>query len=642
MKQRLISLFLALFCIAAGAHADVVINEQNFPDGKFREYLSAQDYGKDGKITDTEIASVTYIMIDDIGVEKLTGIKYFTALEMLFCSGNQLKTLDLSKNTALQTLYCNNNQLTTLKLPTALVSLECNNNQLTTLTLPTALIYLSCSNNSLGSLDVSNCLALVDLSCSGNQLKALDVSKNTALTSLNFTFNQLSSISLTKNTALISLSCGRNQLTTLDVSKNTALNYLDCIGNQLTTLDVSKNTLLYVLNCYNNAIRGEGMTALVNSLPTIPAGVEEGHFVVYNESGGIYEHNRITTAQVKVATDKGWKVYNSDKVEYAGESSGEDGDIAIDAKNFPDENFRNWLLAQDYGADGKLTSAEIAGVDEINVYNKNIADLTGIAYFTNLKTLDCTGNELTSLDVTKNTALEALYCNFNELTTLDVSKNTALQQLHCYKNQLTTLDVTNNTALIILNCYNNQLTSLDVSNNTALYYLDCSYNQLTTLNVSNNTALQNLYCYNNKLTTLDLSKNTLLYYLSCCDNAIRGEGMTALVNSLPTIPAGDEEGHFLVYDESGGIYEHNRITTAQVKVATDKGWRVLSLFEDNYAGEPEANGDANGDGLENIADVVMLSKAILKGSTDLKYDVNGDGQVNAKDITELVNAIAGY
>ena len=80
MKQRLISLFLALFCIAAGAHADVVINEQNFPDGKFREYLSAQDYGKDGKITDTEIASVTYIMIDDIGVEKLTGIKYFTAL----------------------------------------------------------------------------------------------------------------------------------------------------------------------------------------------------------------------------------------------------------------------------------------------------------------------------------------------------------------------------------------------------------------------------------------------------------------------------------------------------------------------------------------------------------------------------------
>lgn len=29
--------------------------------------------------------------------------------------------------------------------------------------------------------------------------------------------------------------------------------------------------------------------------------------------------------------------------------------IAIDAANFPDENFRNYLLSQPYGADGQLT-----------------------------------------------------------------------------------------------------------------------------------------------------------------------------------------------------------------------------------------------------------------------------------------------
>ena len=40
----------------------------------------------------------------------------------------------------------------------------------------------------------------------------------------------------------------------------------------------------------------------------------------------------------------------------------------------------------------------------------------------------------------------------------------------------------------------NQLTSLDVSNNTALTYLDCGNNQLTSLDVSNNTALEYLYC----------------------------------------------------------------------------------------------------------------------------------------------------
>ena len=36
---------------------------------------------------------------------------------------------------------------------------------------------------------------------------------------------------------------------------------------------------------------------------------------------------------------------------------------------------------------------------------------------------------------------------YNQLTTLDVSKNTALTDLDCDNNQLTTLDVSKNTAL---------------------------------------------------------------------------------------------------------------------------------------------------------------------------------------------------
>jgi hypothetical protein len=43
-----------------------------------------------------------------------------------------------------------------------------------------------------------------------------------------------------------------------------------------------------------------------------------------------------------------------------------------------------------------------------------------------------------------------------------------------------------------LNCSNNQLTSLDISHNTALTNLDCSINQLTSLDISNDTNLLNL------------------------------------------------------------------------------------------------------------------------------------------------------
>ncbi len=78
--------------------------------------------------------------------------------------------------------------------------------------------------------------------------------------------------------------------------------------------------------------------------------------------------------------------------------------------------------------------------------------------------------------------------------------------LDCNNNQLTKLDVSKNTKLTSLYCYGNKLTTLDLSNNTKLFYLQCSNNRLTNLNVSKNTALRELYCYDNQLTGLDISK----------------------------------------------------------------------------------------------------------------------------------------
>ncbi|MDB3866115.1 T9SS type A sorting domain-containing protein, partial [bacterium] len=95
-------------------------------------------------------------------------------------------------------------------------------------------------------------------------------------------------------------------------------------------------------------------------------------------------------------------------------------------------------------------------------------------------------------------------CNFNQLTSLDVTNNTALQNFICGGNQLTTLDVTNNTALQYFSCISNQLTNLDVSNNPDLLYLNCNLNQLTSLDVSNNTALDWLMCNGNQLSSLDV------------------------------------------------------------------------------------------------------------------------------------------
>ena len=167
-----------------------------------------------------------------------------------------------------------------------------------------------------------------------------------------------------------------------------------------------------------------------------------------------------------------------------------EGSVEINETNFPDENFRNWILAQNYGTDNVLTADEIAAVKEIVVRSANISSLKGIEYFTNITYLNCCNNNLTLLDVSQNTKIVTLYCDSNQLKSLDVSKNTEIETLCCQQNQLTSLDVSTNTKLENFYCYENQLTSLDVSKNTKLSFLYCNSNNITSLNLTNNPQIR--------------------------------------------------------------------------------------------------------------------------------------------------------
>ena len=198
----------------------------------------------------------------------------------------------------------------------------------------------------------------------------------------------------------------------------------------------------------------------------------------------------------------------------------DDSTIELSEHNFPDKAFREYLKQFDIKKDNKLVPAERKAVTKISVINQNITTLKGIEYFRKLETLSCSDNQLTSLDVSKNTELQKLYCDGNQLTSLEVGENTVLDTLHCYNNQLTSLDVSQNSALQWLSCYKNKLTSLDVSKNTNLTLLYCDSNQLTSLDVSQNTALQELYCDSNQLTSLDVSQNNKLEKLYCSENQL--------------------------------------------------------------------------------------------------------------------------
>ena len=189
----------------------------------------------------------------------------------------------------------------------------------------------------------------------------------------------------------------------------------------------------------------------------------------------------------------------------------------------PDVNFEKKLIAlglESGPADGKILTTKINTITILNLDYASIIDLTGIQDFVALKSLSCFTNQLTDVDISKNTALTYLFCASNKLTNLDTSKNPSLSYLSCGFNPLNSLDVTKNTALTDLACNSNQLSSLDVSKNTSLTYLSCNGNQFSSLDVTKNTALTDLACNSNQLSSLDVSNNTALKNLNCHVNQL--------------------------------------------------------------------------------------------------------------------------
>ena len=73
-----------------------------------------------------------------------------------------------------------------------------------------------------------------------------------------------------------------------------------------------------------------------------------------------------------------------------------EGDVEVDATNFPDANFRQWVLDNITDGSTTLTAAKIANQTAIIVPGENIASLKGIEYFTELNTLWCYRNQLTA------------------------------------------------------------------------------------------------------------------------------------------------------------------------------------------------------------------------------------------------------
>ncbi len=202
-----------------------------------------------------------------------------------------------------------------------------------------------------------------------------------------------------------------------------------------------------------------------------------------------------------------------------------EGYIAINETNFPDPNFRDYMARNwDQNNDKYFSPSEIAAVKGILCDNLDgdqpIKSLKGIEFFTEIWTLSCVYNELTTIDLSHNKKLSYLNCHHNKLEELNVSGLPLLETFYCGSNKLQSIDVSKNKQLKDFSCKENSIDTLDVSQNKELEKLVCGDNNLTELDVSENKKLKELWCYQNKLSSLNLENQTELEVLSCRENPL--------------------------------------------------------------------------------------------------------------------------
>lgn len=157
---------------------------------------------------------------------------------------------------------------------------------------------------------------------------------------------------------------------------------------------------------------------------------------------------------------------------------------------FQDANFKNRLVNTicfdsngdggvdsdaDINNDGEIDQSEAFSITNLSVNYANISSLSGIEYFSNIVTLNCYNNNLTTLDLSSLTNLTDLNCNSNQLTSLNINNLSNLHYLKCSFNQLTNLNFVNNLGLTYVICSNNLFTNLNICG-TAINFFWCNDN----------------------------------------------------------------------------------------------------------------------------------------------------------------------
>lgn len=293
--------------------------------------------------------------------------------------------------------------------------------------------------------------------------------------------------------------------------------------------------------------------------------------------------------------------------------------------NFTDINFKNALLDLpinfnsngtifpmiDANNDDEITQAEAQLVQKLNLSYAELNDLSGLQYFTNLKSFESlffNGTSFTypTLINLENLTLSNAVTGQSNLVNLNLSSNVNLKTVSCFTSAAT-INVTNLSQLTNLTLSGN-FTSLNVNDAEDLLFLNVQA-PLSSLNLSNNTKLININLSGTTFTSLNLS------------TCINLEIIEIINSEMQTINLGNIEHVRYLFVPNNKLTSLNANNLFNLDIVNCQNNQLTNLFIENGIIEQEVDFTGN----PNLASICCDANEIVYVQNDcniLGYNTN--------------------
>jgi uncharacterized protein YjdB len=168
---------------------------------------------------------------------------------------------------------------------------------------------------------------------------------------------------------------------------------------------------------------------------------------------------------------------------------------------FKDNKFKQAIITTgaDKDNDGNISKDEALKIKRLELKELGITNIFGLVDFRNLEFLDCSGNNIKSIDLLESRELINLNCSNCELTSIEVTSSTKLKNINCSNNKITTLNLSKCSQLENIDCSNNTISGFTIPALIFLEKIDCHTNNIPSLDVSGSSKLEILDCENNPI-----------------------------------------------------------------------------------------------------------------------------------------------